>query len=254
MSDNQTSGTTEGVSFEDTSKEGILNQRRQHTVSLVPNPSYRQPANPGPLGLLGFATTTFVMGLYQCGAGLPDSNPFGGVGPDAAVFGLAVFFGGMAQIIAGIMAFIVGNTFGTTVHIAYGAFWLGFAMFLVPALGIKGAYAGDQRAYSFALGIYLLFWCVLTIMFFIASLRTNYTILTVFGLLVLAYFFLSLAQFVQTSDMDNAIRLNKAGGAFAFLCALAAFYAGASGLMVPETTFVSLPLGIIAADVESRPA
>ncbi|OJD15889.1 hypothetical protein AJ78_03907 [Emergomyces pasteurianus Ep9510] len=254
MSENHTSGTPEGASFEENSKGGTINQRRQHTVSLVPNPSYRKPANPGPLGLLGFATTTFVMALYQCGVGLPDSNPFGGVGPDAAVFGLAVFFGGMSQIIAGIMAFIIGNTFGTTVHIAYGSFWLGFSMFLVPALGIKSAYAGDQRAYSFALGIYLLFWCVLTIMFFVASLRTNYTILAVFGLLVLAYFFLSLAQFVQTSDMDNAVRLNKTGGAFAFLCALAAFYAGASGLMVPETTFVTLPLGIIAPEEDSSPA
>ncbi|PGH34621.1 hypothetical protein GX50_02511 [[Emmonsia] crescens] len=254
MSDREPSGTTEGASFEDRSKGGIISQPRQHTVSLVPNPSYRKPANPGPLGLLGFATTTLVMGLYQCGAGLPDSNPFGTVGPDAAIFGLAVFFGGMAQIIAGIMAFITGNTFGTTVHIAYGSFWLGYTMFLVPSLGIKDAYAGDQRAYSFALGIYLLFWCFLSIMFLVAALRTNYTILAVFVFLVFAYFFLSLAQFVQTSDMDNAVRLNRAGGAFSFLCALAAFYAGASGLMVPETTFVRLPLGIIAPVEENPPA
>ncbi|KAK2811604.1 hypothetical protein FQN50_001946 [Emmonsiellopsis sp. PD_5] len=245
MADRQNS-TTDGGSFEDHAKAGPATiDPRQTTVSLVPNPSYLRPANPGPLGLLSFAITTFVLALYQCGAGLPDSNPHGSVGPDQAVFGLAVFFGGGAQFIAGIMEFVAGNTFGTTVHCSYGAFWLGFAMFLVPSLGIKDAYAGDKRAYSFALGIYLFFWFVLTLMFLIAALRTNYTIIAVLGLLVLAFFFLSIAQFVMTSHPTGAVRVNKAGGVFAFLCALAAFYAGASGLMVKETTFVRLPLGII---------
>ncbi|PGH06397.1 hypothetical protein GX51_02409 [Blastomyces parvus] len=245
MSDNQPSGSTEGASFEET-KGGAIHHSQQRSASIVPSPAYRKPANPVPLGLLGFATTTFVMGLYQCGAGLPDSNPLGGVGPDAAVFGLAVFFGGMSQIIAGIMAFTIGNTYGTTVHIAYGSFWLGYTMFLVPSLGIKDAYAGDQRAFTFALGIYLTFWGLLSLMFLVASLRTNYATLGVFGLLVPAFLFLALANFLQTSDMQSAIRLNKAGGVFSFLCALVAFYAGASGLMVPETTFIRLPLGEIA--------
>jgi len=217
-----------------------------HYVSQVPNAPFQKLANPGPLGLIGFALTTFVLGLYQCGAGLPHSNPEGKVGPDQAVFGLALFMGGLAQFVAGIMEFRVGNTFGTTVHCSYGAFWFSFAMFLIPGLGIQDAYGGDARAFSFAVGIYLLAWCFLTGVFLIAALRTNWSIISVFVTLTLAFFFLSIAQFIATEHPNASIGVNKTGGAFAVICSMTAFYAGASGLMVPETTFVRFPLGAIA--------
>ena len=153
--------------------------------------------------------------------------------------------GGFAQFVAGIMEFRVGNTFGTTVHCCYGAFWLSFAMFLIPSLDIKGAYAGDARAFSFALGIYLILWCFLTLLFLVAALRTNWTIIGVFFFLVLAFLFLSIAQFISTEHPATSVNVNKAGGAFAIICAFMAFYAGGSGLMVEETTFVRFPLGII---------
>jgi len=222
------------------------NANYQHTVSQVPSAPMSNLANPGPLGLIGFAMTTFVLGLYQCGAGLPHSNPEGKVGPDQAVFGLALFMGGLAQFVAGVMEYTRGNTFGTTVHCSYGAFWFSFAMFLIPGLGIKDAYAGDARAFSFALGIYLLAWCFLTIIFLVAALRTNWSVISVFLTLTLAFFFLSIAQFIATSHPNASVHVNKTGGAFAVICSMTAFYAGASGLMIQETTFVRLPLGIIA--------
>ncbi|EEP78198.1 conserved hypothetical protein [Uncinocarpus reesii 1704] len=216
---------------------------RIFTVSQVPHPPFEKLGNPGPLGLLSFAVTTFVLGLYQCGAGLPHSNPRGDVGPDAAIFGLAIFMGGMAQLIAGIMEFRVGNTFGTTVHISYGAFWLSYAMFHVPSLGMAAAYRGDERAISFAIGIYLILWCFLTFLFLLAALRTNIAIVSVFTTLVLAFLFLSIANFIATTHPDAAIAVNKTGGAISVVCAFLAFYAGSSGLMLPETTFIRFPLG-----------
>ncbi|KAM4065438.1 GPR1/FUN34/yaaH family protein [Hirsutella rhossiliensis] len=196
---------------------GVSHSRpHQSTVSQVRDPQFFKVANPGPLGLISFAMTSFVLGLYLCGAGLPDSNSFGSVGPDQAVFGLALFCGGTAQFVAGIMEFRVGNTFGTTVHCSYGAFWLAFAMFLVPSLGIKEAYKGDERAYSFALGIFLIIWCFLTVVFFIAALRTNIAVLVVLGLLALTYLFLSIAQFISTTHITAARRVNRAGGVFPF--------------------------------------
>lgn len=182
---------------------------------------------------------------------LPGSNPEGKVGPDQAVFGMTVFMGGMAQFFAGIMEFAVGNTFGTTVHCAYGAFWLSYAMFLVPSLGIKAAYGNDLHAFSYALGIYLILWCFLTCLFMVAALRTNVAILGVFFFLVLAYFFLSIAQFTSTTHPTSSMHLNKTGGAMAVICAAFAFYGGASGLMVPETTPVKFPLGILPGPPES---
>jgi uncharacterized protein len=176
---------------------------------------------------------------------LPGSNPEGNVGPDQAVFGLAIFMGGFAQFVAGIMEFRVGNTFGTTVHCSYGAFWLSYAMFLIPSLNIQGAYNGDQRAFSFAIGIYLIIWCALTLLFLVAALKTNWTIVGVFFFLVLAFLFLSIANFISTEHPTTSIRVNKAGGAFTVICAAIAFYAGGSGLMIAETTFVRFPLGAI---------
>lgn len=226
-------------------ENAAANEPRTFTVSQVPHPQFEKLGNPGPLGLLSFAITTFVLGLYQCGAGLPNSNPHGDVGPDAAVFGLAVFMGGIAQLFAGVMEFRVGNTFGTTVHCSYGAFWLSYAMFLTPSVGIKAAYKGDMRAYSFAVAIYLILWCFLTLVYLLAALRTNIAIIVVFTTLVLAFFFLSIAHFLMTLHPSASVALNKTGGAISVVCAASAFYAGASGLMLPATTFIRLPLGAI---------
>jgi succinate-acetate transporter protein len=214
-------------------------------VSQVLHPEYEKLANPGPLGLIAFAITTFVVGLYECGAGLPGSNPDGKVGPNQASFGIVMFMGGTAQILAGLMQFRVGNTFGTTVHCAYGAFWLSYGTFLIPYLGIEAQYNGDMRAFSFALGIYLIAWCFLTLLFFIAALKTNIAILLVFGFLVLAFFFLSLGEFLVTEHPTPSKHLTKTGGAFAVVCAMCAFYAGGAGLMLPETTWVRFPVGEI---------
>ncbi|PFH57640.1 hypothetical protein XA68_14765 [Ophiocordyceps unilateralis] len=224
---------------------GYSSARKTHqgTVSQVGDPQFFRLANPGPLGLISFALTTFCLSIYLCGAGLPDGNPLGTVGPDQAIFGLAVFFGGAAQFMAGIMEFRVGNTFGTTVHCSYGAFWLAFAMLRVPSLGIQEAYRGDERALSFAIGIMLILWCFLTLIFVVAALRTNLAILLVLGFLALTFFFLSIGQFVSTSHPIAARRVTRAGGVFGALCALGAFYAGSSALMTEDTTWVRFPLG-----------
>ena len=174
---------------------------------------------------------------------LPNANAFGTVGPDQAVFGLALFMGGLAQVIAGIMEFRVGNTFGTTVHVSYGAFWLAFAMFMIPGLGIREAYGNDSRAFSVHVGLFLIAWCFLTLVFLLSALRTNIAILAVFGFLTLAFFLLAIAQFIQVTHPTAAVRVNRAGGAMAVIDAFCAFYAGAAGIMTPATTMLSLPLG-----------
>jgi hypothetical protein len=85
-------------------------------VSQVLNPPYEKLGNPGPMGLYSFAITTFMLGLYHCGAGLPNSNPAAGVGPDQAVLGTAFFMGGIVQFAAGMWEMRVGNSFGATLH------------------------------------------------------------------------------------------------------------------------------------------
>ena len=128
---------------------------------------------------------------------------------------------------------------------SYGAFWLAFAMFQVPELGIKAAYNGDEKAFSFALGVFLILWCFLTIIFFIGALKTNIAILLVLGFLALAFLFLSLGNFLSTTHPVAAVRITKTGGAFSCICAFLAFYAGSAGIMTEDTTWVKLPLGEI---------
>ncbi|KAF4126196.1 uncharacterized protein GMORB2_1442 [Geosmithia morbida] len=221
--------------------------QRQGTISHVYQPSFLKAANPGPLGLISFAVSGFTLALYQLGVGLPDSNPMGSVGPNQAIFGLSVFLGGAIQVFAGIMEFRVGNTFGSTLHCIYGGFWLSYGMFFVPALGIKEAYAGDTHAYTTALGIYLMSWTLITLLFLLAALRTNIAILSLLFCLMLTFLLLGVAQFIATTATSTAITVNKAGGGFLVITSLIAFYAGCSGLMVPETTFIRFPLG----DIES---
>jgi hypothetical protein len=88
-------------------------------------------------------------------------------------------------------------------------------------------------------------WGFLTLLFLIAALRTNVSILLVLFFLFLAYLFLAIANFTATEHATASLHLNKTGGAFAVVCAFCAFYAGASGLMVSDTTWVRFPLGEI---------
>jgi uncharacterized protein len=118
-------------------------------------------------------------------------------------------------------------------------------MFLIPSLGIKEAYAGDDRAYSFHLGIFLILWCFLTIIFLVAALRTSVAVVSVLFFLVLAFFFLAIAEFTSTTHPTASSRVNKVGGAMSVICAFLAFWAGAGPLMTGATTPVRIPLGAI---------
>src|SRR5437016_12669008 len=133
-------------------------------------------ANPGPLGLSAFALTTFV--LSSANAGL-----FTG---DKIVIGLALFYGGIAQLLAGMWEFRTGNTFGATAFTSYGAFWLSFAAIFIPGTGILDAIV-KANAVGPAVGLYLLGWTIFTGLMFFGTLRINMALVVVFALLFLAF-------------------------------------------------------------------
>src|SRR5438067_11894693 len=132
-------------------------------------------ANPGPLGLCGFALTTFVLSSVNAGllTGATDIK---------MVVGLALFYGGIAQLLAGMWEFRTGNTFGATAFASYGAFWLAFWAFVeFFAKSVPKADTGH------AVGLYLIAWGIFTTYMFIASLRTTAAIATVFALLAVTF-------------------------------------------------------------------
>lgn len=121
-------------------------------------------------------------------------------------------------------------------------------MFIYPTVAIQDAYAGDARAFSVHVGIFLIAWAMLTLIFFIGALKTNIAILFVFFTLFLAFLFLACAEFTRATHPTTALRLNRAGGVFTVITALAALYAGAAGLMLEDTTWVRFPLGELNYD------
>ena len=174
-------------------------------------------ADPGPLGLAAFALTTFVLSMFNAG--------FIGEAGEPIVFGLALAYGGLAQVLAGMWEFRTGNTFGAVAFTSYGAFWLSFWAFeQFFAKGIT-----DQAALGDAVGTYLIAWGIFTAYMFIASLRTTAAIAVVFFLLATTFIVLGIG------DAEANEGITHAGGYIGIATAIAAWYA--SFAAVTNSTF-----------------
>ena len=171
-------------------------------------------ADPAPLGLSGFATTTFV--LSAANAGL-----FPKTGDAAVVIGLAAFYGGLAQLLAGMWEFRNGNTFGATAFSSYGAFWLSFAALFIPGFGV-GAVS------STAVGYYLIGWAIITGMLLLGALRVNGALVAVFVLLFVTYILLAIGAFGGAAAGNG---LTGVGGWIGILTAIAAWYTALTGIL-----------------------
>jgi succinate-acetate transporter protein len=169
------------------------------------------PADPGPLGLGAFALTTFVLSMFTSGLVNDAGEP--------VVLGLALAYGGLAQLLAGMWEFRTGNTFGAVAFTSFGAFWLSYwALVTFFAADIPEANAGD------AIGLYLIAWGIFTTYMFVASLRTTAAVAVVFLLLAVTFFLLGLG------DTGDNIDLTNAGGGFGLATAAAAWYASFAGV------------------------
>ena len=169
-------------------------------------------ADPAPLGLAAFALTTFVLSSVNAGL-LPATV-------EGVVFGLALFYGGIVQVFAGLWEFAKGNTFGATAFCSYGGFWLSF-WYLVVHTDLSGAGA-DAKA---GVGFFLLGWTIFTVYMTIAALRTTSALFGVFVLLSLTLLALTLA------DLGGIASMGKVGGWLGLLTAFAAWYCAAAGVL-----------------------
>ncbi|MBB5465621.1 succinate-acetate transporter protein [Paraburkholderia sp. Clong3] len=162
-------------------------------------------ANPAPLGLAGFAFTTWMLSMVN--AGWFDKDALG------LVLALAFAFGGTAQMIAGVLEFPRGNTLGTVAFLSYGAFWWSFALFV--------AFLGTRVPEAF-IGWYLFVWGVFTFYMWIGSLHTSTSVQLVFLSLWITFLLLAIGAW---TGMGVATR---AGGYVGLITALLAFYASAA--------------------------
>lgn len=169
-------------------------------------------ANPAPLGLAGFALTTFFLSFVNAGLVPASVEP--------VVFGLALAYGGIAQFAAGMWEFTKGNVFGATAFSSYGAFWLSF-WWLTAHLDGYGIPASDVGK---GVGLYLIAWGIFTAYMSVAATRVSGAVLTVFVLLTLTFLLLGIG------DMAGQDSITKIGGYVGILTALAAWYASFAGV------------------------
>jgi len=175
-----------------------------------------KPADPGPLGLAAFALTTFVLSMFNAGLVSHAGEP--------VVLGVALAYGGLAQLLAGMWEFRTGNTFGAVAFTSFGGFWISFwALITFFADEIPAQNLGA------ALGLYLIAWGIFTLYMFIASLRTTAAIAVVFALLTVTFFLLGIG------NANGSEGLIEAGGWAGLATAAAAWYA--SFAAVTNSTF-----------------
>ncbi len=162
-------------------------------------------ANPAPLGLAGFGLTTVVLSCMNAGLFPPEAS--------TVVVPLAFAYGGLAQIIAGILEYKNGNTFGMVAFTSYGTFWWWYAL-LIWSIG-----AGWIKPPSPAgIGITLLLWGIFTFYMWIPTFRTNTTLWLVFLTLWIAFVLLA------GGDLGMGPGWHKAGGWDGLLCGILALY------------------------------
>jgi succinate-acetate transporter protein len=175
-----------------------------------------KPADPGPLGLAAFALTTFVLSMFNANLVSHAGEP--------VVLGLALAYGGLAQLLAGMWEFRTGNTFGAVAFTSFGAFWISFW-----ALVTFFADKIPAEHLAAALGLYLIAWGIFTTYMFVASLRTTAAIALVFLLLAATFFLLGIGN---ANESESLIEI---GGWCGLATAAAAWYA--SFAAVTNSTF-----------------
>jgi succinate-acetate transporter protein len=167
-------------------------------------------ADPGPLGLAGFALTTFVLSVFN--SGMIKTG-------DGVVLGLALAYGGIAQFAAGMWEFVRGNTFAAVAFASYGGFWISFWWLIEH---IPETAKGNDLHHG--LGAFLLAWAIFTGYMIVGSMRVSLAVAAVFVALTLTFLFLALGQFtMKATEATNG--LYKFGGWLGLVTALLAWYA-----------------------------
>jgi len=162
-------------------------------------------ANPAPLGLLGFGMTTVLLNLHNAG--------FFAMG--SMILAMGIFYGGLAQIIAGLMEWKKNNTFGTTAFLSYGLFWMSLvAILMLPKMGLA------EPTGSTAMAAYLFMWGLFTAVMFIGTLKATRALQFVFGSLAVLFFLLALGYI--TGNPTIIIIAGYEG----IICGFSAIYTG----------------------------
>jgi succinate-acetate transporter protein len=181
--------------------------------------------NPAPLGLLGFGMTTVLLNLHN--AGFYELN--------SMILAMGICYGGVAQVIAGIMEWRKNNTFAATAFISYGLFWLSLVTMIVLTKIGWGAPSNDK-----SMAAYLAMWGLFTAVMFIGTLRLHVAGQIVFGSLAILFFLLAYSDFANASPGFKHFT-----GYEGIFCGFSAIYTGLAQVLNELYGRIVLPLGLV---------
>jgi succinate-acetate transporter protein len=178
-------------------------------------------SNPAPLGLFGFGMTTVLLNLHN--AGLFELS--------SMILGMGIFYGGIAQIIAGVQEWKKKNTFGAVAFTSYGSFWLTLVGLLVlPKMGWTEATSNN------AMVAYLIMWGLFTLGMFIGTLKLTKSLQFIFGSLTILFFLLAIG------DLTGSTAIKTIAGIEGIICGASAFYTALAHILNEVYKKTVLPL------------
>jgi len=184
-------------------------------------------ANPAPLGLLGFGMTTVLLNFHNAGYYPMDSM----------ILAMGIFYGGLAQIFAGLLEWKKGNTFGTTAFTSYGTFWLVLVALIILPKTSLGIVATDKAT----MGTFLAMWGVFSLLMFVGTLRATKALQFVFASLTLLFFLLAIG------DWTGIEKITRIAGIEGIVCGLSAIYTAFAQVLNEVYGKTVLPLGAAKA-------
>ncbi len=187
------------------------------TMKIIDN-----TANPAPLGLMGFGMTTVLLNVHNAGF----------TSLDTMILAMGIFYGGLAQVIAGIFEWKKNNTFGTTAFTSYGLFWLSLVFLL-----LMNEWGWWQGSTGGAMAVYLFMWGLFTFFMFIATLKLTRALQVVFATLTILFWLLALG------DASGSAAITRIAGYEGIICGFSAIYAAMAQVWNEYYGKTVLPLG-----------
>ena len=187
-------------------------------------------ANPAPLGLLGFGMTTVLLNLHNAGL-----FPL-----DTMILAMGLAYGGLAQVIVGIMEFKKGNTFGTTAFTSYGLFWWSLViLLLLPNSSLATGYSAPNTT---AMAFYFLVWGIFTFVMFFGTLKTNRALQFVFMSLAILFFLLTLRDLSGNMILFGDLTIGILAGIEGIICGSSAIYLALAEVLNEANKKTVLPI------------
>ncbi|KAJ5775652.1 uncharacterized protein N7511_000663 [Penicillium nucicola] len=195
----------------------------------------RKFANPAPLGLCAFALTSFLSNCINLNVG--------GIQASGISVSLALNYGGIAQVLAGMWEMAVGNTFGATSFCSYGAYWITFALISDFEPAGSGKDAGGTCQDETLMGLFMLAWFIFTTLMLLCTLRSSLAMFLLFFFLDMNYLLLGIAHIQCSSHGEILVAVQKTGGLCGIFAAFAAWWNAFAGIADTSNGFFTVPLG-----------